>query len=580
MSDYTSSPPLTDLLTFMGHRDDHTHDDLSDLANVIIFGSSTTPGPDGIEILPNQIAEMYTTKVAIIPSALILLISCSMLIFTIFTYFKRVIKLYIGLVFYSVTEVLLFLRILLVYLLSEALPCGVTKSLTLFTMTLPILAILLITISRLIFIKYPLRYRNILLIKYQVVACVVAVIFALLIALWPALGACQPYYDTILGFCHLECDSICYGYIAVYVTLGILLPTLVVIGIYIYVYNVLKKHRERAQNRKNSLPGNNDQSPGGRKCENSKSGTAAPEKPRVKVCDLNQAGITIVNKVSLTIDKDALNLNNISIHTETNLIFTNNNGTIPEDQIKEDKSAKSDSDVVVTNFSVVTPKELSAFVEKEHKKATECSQNKGSHCAEERQRKPSNGIGDLLRFLPWEKSPLPLTVHGDLQPPEHGTVLTNPLHSSSEVETWQSKKFSLQCPSSANLLSTDWHKRKESAKPHDLRSIKPLFKEAVRRLSLVTEQTDLLRKKEIPWSLVLLTLIHITSSIPWIFILVSQDSIGMIASESGRVWLDLGNALLLCSVAISPLLYVLFTRLIRDKVWQIIKNMFKAMFGI
>ena len=171
-------------------------------------------------------------------------------------------------------------------------------------------------------------------------------------------------------------------------------------------------------------------------------------------------------------------------------------------------------------------------------------------------------------------------MHGDLQPPEHGTVLTNPLHSSSEVETWQSKKFSLQCPSSANLLSTDWHKRKESAKPHDLRSIKPLFKEAVRRLSLVTEQTDLLRKKEIPWSLVLLTLIHITSSIPWIFILVSQDSIGMIASESGRVWLDLGNALLLCSVAISPLLYVLFTRLIRDKVWQIIKNMFKAMFGI
>ena len=607
----TSSTPLG-LLTLKAHLDDltNTTEPASNLtlAELRIFGSTTILGPDEIEILPSQIAEMYATKVTIIPSAIVLLISCSILCVTIFTYFKRVIKLYIGLVFYAITELLLFLRILLFYLLSaqgslEMVPCGVTKSLSLFTMTLPGLAILLITISRLIFIRYPLRYRNILLIKYQLISCVVAVFFAVMIALWPALGACDPYYDRIYGICYLDCDSICYGYIAIYVTLGILLPTLVVIGIYIYVYKVLKKHRARAKNRENSLQGQVDHSPGFRKDERSRSSDDTPSIPRITVSDSSQAsaGITIVNKVSLTLDNDPLSLNNISIQTETNLIFTKfkDNNAYMTEQIREDKTRKKNSDLVITNVSVLTPMEIAAFAEKDHEETAKVSQRKGNDSFEqvyhpifdEKMQSPSYEKVDLVRASPaknhsLEKSPpdheSSQIVNNDRQPPAQNTIFTNPLHCdssasfSSELEYSRSKDFSLHGTSSANLLSPDWHKRleirKESARLCDIRRIKPIFKEAVRRLSIVTENTDQLRKKEIPWPLVLLTLIHITSSIPWILIIIFQRSVDMFTSSNGRIWLDLGNALLLCSVGVSPLLYVMFTRLIRDKVWQIIKK--------
>jgi hypothetical protein len=156
----------------------------------------------------------------------------------------------------------------------------------------------------------------------------------------------------------------------------------------------------------------------------------------------------------------------------------------------------------------------------------------------------------------------------------------NPLHSITKHEEKNPENISLPFPSSVNLLSPDWHKRqeigKETVKLSDIRRIKPLFRKAMRSLSLVTENTDQLRKKEIPWSLVLLTLIHITSSMPWIVILIAQDSFDMFTNDTGRDWLDFGNALLLCSVGVCPLLYILFTRLIRDKVWQIIKKMFKV----
>ena len=54
---------------------------------------------------------MYVTKVIIIPCSLILLLSSLTLCATIVIYFKRVIKLYLGLVFYSLSEILLFIQV-------------------------------------------------------------------------------------------------------------------------------------------------------------------------------------------------------------------------------------------------------------------------------------------------------------------------------------------------------------------------------------------------------------------------------------------------------------------------------------
>lgn len=558
-----SSTPL-DLFTFIDDRTSEPSTNFT-FAHDMIFGTTTNPGPDEIEILPNQIAQMTATKITIIPSAVILLISCSFLCLTIFTYFRRVIKLYIGLVFYSLTEVILFIKILLIYLLSangvlRKVPCGVTKAMSFFTMALPSLAVLLITVSRLIFIKYPLRYRNILIVKYQVLSCVAAVIFAFLLALWPAIGACEPFYDRRYGLCHLNCDSLCYKYIAVYITLGILLPTIVVIGIYIYVYSVLKKHRARVKKRNDTLRGQNDTYSGsGRKYRSSGVSGSCPTIPEIVVTDQDQTqtGITIVNRLSLTIDKGSNSLSNISFHTETNVIFTNNEKKFAnEGMMNENDSGserKTDPKVeVVGHVSVTKPKEMSTFA----------------------------GLGDIYKNTNTIYSGNGL--HGGLEERKSAAdekFYANPIHSHIGRQDILTKEILLPLPSSVNLLSPDWHKRleigKENVKLSDILNLKPFFWKTMKRLSLVTEHTDQLRKKEIPWSLVLLTLIHITSSIPWIAILILQDSIDMFTDESGRDWLDFGNALLVGSVGVCPLLYILFTRLIRDKVWQIIKRIFK-----
>ena len=572
-----------------------TREPTGELTLGIVAAHVTTSlqGPDDIEILPIQIAEMYITKVTIIPSAIVLLASCIILCFTIFNYFKRVMELYVGLVFYSITEVLLFLRILLLYILSdqgslERVPCGVTKSLSLFTMALPALAILLITLCRLIFIKYPLRYRSILLVKYQVIACVVAVIYVLVIAMWPALGACHPYYDRIVGLCKLDCDLVCYGYIGVYATLGIALPTLLVIVVYIYVYNVLRKHRARAKKmRRNSASNQTQRAKAEYPRENKvpQYGGTTPRTPEIIVSDHDQAGITIVNKVCLTINNDTLSINslsNISIHTETNLVFTKNDGGSRGESARASPGADkfqrgaktADSDLVITNVSVVSPTEFFSGVDKDEQEGI----NTVKEEANTKGKKEVTFWKESPIYEPFSKAPKDLTVSPTLD-----TTFINPLHSPTESFDDLHKDSPLQSPTSANSLSPEWFKNqeimKEESKLQDIRNInlKPMLKKAMRRLSLVTEHTDLLRKKEIPWSLVFLTLLHITTSIPWILILLDQESADSPKSDFEKVWLDFGNALLLCSVGVSPMLYVLFTRLIRDKVWELIKESIQSL---
>ncbi|KAL5262570.1 hypothetical protein ACHWQZ_G008091 [Mnemiopsis leidyi] len=511
---------------------------LRKLAAQVTTSALVPEAPDDIEILPIQIAEMQITRITIIPSAIVLLASCIILCFIIFNYFKRVMELYVGLVFYSMTEVLLFLRILLLYVLAdhgslEYIPCGITKSLSLFTMALPSLAILLITLSRLIFIKYPLRYRSILLVKYQVAACVAAVIFAFLIGMWPALGACHPYYDGNLGLCHLNCDLVCYWYIAAYVTLGIALPTLVVIVVYIYVYNVLKKHRARAKKMRRNSPSNPKQrkyTEYPRESRTPQYEGATSHTPEIVVSDHDKTGITIVNKVCLTINNDTLSINslsNISIHTQTNLVFTKNDSGLKGESAKASPGADkfrpgtktADSDLVITNVSVVPSTDLMSSIEKEQ-------QEGNSTVFEEEDTEGKKQV----TF--WKESPIYEPVckaaKNLIMSPTLDTTSMKQFDSSTESFDEPDVSRPLKSPNSANSLSPDWFKNqeiiKEDAKLHDIRNIKPMLKKAMKRFSLVTEHTDLLRKKEVPWSLVFLTLLHITTSIPWILILLDQDS--------------------------------------------------------
>ena len=505
----------------------------------------TLTGPENIIIIASQIKEMKLTRLTIIPAAVVLLLSSTTLCLTILLYFKRVIKLYLSLIFYALTELILFLQVLVFYLLAtedqlKQIPCGVTKSLGLFAMILPILAILLITICRLIFIKYPFHYRNILRIKYQLVCCLSAIGVALVMSLWPAMGVCRPYFHEDHNLCQLQHNSVCSVFVAVYIVLGILAPTAAVIGIYIFVYKVLRKHRARLSYRDStssrSLPKFASGSETSKKTN--KTSDAFSTLPAITITDCS-TGLTIVNNLAVTLC-DGTSHKNISVRSETSVMFASETvecGVTDKDVSKKECSAfdmkheeqkykRGDKDTVLINLAA------DECLEEEETESMACKHLSSS---------------------------VPRIV---IQPP---TTLK-------EVTPHPPQ---LHQPSlTRNFLSPHWlhtHDiKKEHTKLHEMRSgLSPYFKEAVRRLSSVTEYADLLIRKEIPWSLVLLTLIHISSSVPWILVEFYSTTFFSATAEE-RVWLDIGNAVLVGSVGVSPLLYITFTRLIRDKVWQVV----------
>ena len=514
---------------------------LEPLGNLIYSGTSENitsmymTGPENIIIIPSQIQEMKLTRLTIIPSAVILLLSSTALCLTIFLYFKRVIKLYLSLIFYSISELILFLQVLVFYLLAtqgklKQIPCGVTKSLGLFTMILPSLAILLITICRLIFIKYPFHYRNILRIKYQLFCCLCAILVAFGMSLWPAVGVCRPYFNEDHKMCQLQNNALCTTFVGLYIVLGILTPTVAVIGIYIYVYNVLRRNRARCSRRESNSSRSLQ-----KMSDTMKQGKQAADKfstlPSITITDCS-TGVTIVNNLTVTFF-DEKSHKNVSVRSETSVIFANETAEFgePTKNVNKDDCYSFTKDISESKHDKCTEKDTVLI-------------DLAVKCDDE--------------TLSYNKMYLPrIVIQSPINLTEESTG-PNPLNNSL----------------SPNFLSPHYlHTRdikKEHTKLHDMRyGLSPYLKEAARRLSSVTQYADLFIRKEIPWSLVLLTIIHISSSVPWILVEFYNTHF-FDASSDERVWMDFGNALLVGSVGVSPLLYIVFTRFIRDKILQVL----------
>ena len=218
------------------------------------LSSSTTSrsGFGELEISPSALENMFLTKWMIIPSALTLLFSCTLLILTVVKHQRRLIHLFYSLILFTSCELLLLLQLTVCFLFalfSSPLPCGLWKSVGMVALSLPLFSVLLIAISRIVFVRYPLRYRSLLPIRAQSAILLGFLLYSVLLGVWPALlGTCSPYMDIEHGVCLFDRASpYCSAYLVVYVVMAIALPTLCVLLIYGYVVMLNQRYGKRAR---------------------------------------------------------------------------------------------------------------------------------------------------------------------------------------------------------------------------------------------------------------------------------------------------------------------------------------------
>eukprot|EP00116_Pleurobrachia_bachei_P005101 sb/3465363/ len=205
-----------------------------------------------LEISPSALENMFLTKWMIIPSALTLIFSCTLLILTVVKHQGRLIHLFYSLILFTSCELFLLLQLTVCFLFalfSSPLPCGLWKSVGMIALSLPLFSVLLIAISRIVFVRYPLRYRSLLPIRVQSAILLGFLLYSVFLGVWPAvLGTCSPYMDIEHGVCLFDRASpYCSAYLVVYVVMAIALPTLCVLLIYGYVMMLNQKYRKRAR---------------------------------------------------------------------------------------------------------------------------------------------------------------------------------------------------------------------------------------------------------------------------------------------------------------------------------------------
>ena len=449
-------------------------------------------GPENMFILPDKLPHLRITRLLIVPSALVLVSGSLILVSIILRYFRRSIKLYIGLVVLSFTELLVFLQILAFYLLYlggqiKHLNCGIIKSVGLFILSLPILAILGITASRYIFIKYPFSYKEKLCIRHQVLAIIAGIIFAFASSIWPALGFCDTYYDTEIMICrfHLtECHA-CYVFLSVYMTIIIIIPMIFVMTMYIWLFYIFYKLKIKYRQRKKCFSFNP-------MCRNKndlpidKRDTFHDEEDKFVLpkIEISEYHVTIVNKV--TIDADSSSARKISVSTErivTGPMFAK--PTAAYSPATATHSSQSQSDTAITS--------------------TRTTPDKSNLSAE---------------YLEMKK-----------------------------IQEDETKYPDIIAKTKVGLTSL----RKHSA--HLLVAIR----KNTRRYS------ESIRENHIPWIIIVMVLMHVMSSTPWIVIEFCSDMF-FSTVEKEYLLMDIVNACLLASVSCTPVLYIICTRHIRDKV--------------
>ena len=205
----------------------------------------------------NPFQSEYNLKVTpwiAIPSYIFLLGSASILLFIIYKHFRSLLEIYISVIFYLCSQLLLLLTLSGTWaaeLFSEESleMCRVKIALQTFAILLPGYSIMMITAARSIFLTYPLSYLHYLRLRIQFLGFIAACLICGLISGLPSLGLCQSelnYTESGQMYCSYgdKKKSPCTAFYSILLVLGFLLPILTVFTLYGYIYKVVKKARK------------------------------------------------------------------------------------------------------------------------------------------------------------------------------------------------------------------------------------------------------------------------------------------------------------------------------------------------
>ena len=184
-----------------------------------------------------------------IPSYIILAVTSTTLLYIIYKHFRSLLEIYISVIFYLISQLLFLLTLTaswvteLIYPEESRDKCAVKLAFQSFAVTLPGYSILIITISKAVFLSCPLSYLSYLKLKVQLLSFVTAALICGLISNLPLFGVCPA--EPLLLAPGLEICSYgdrrepsCTVFYSVLLVLGFFLPLLAVISLYIYIYKV------------------------------------------------------------------------------------------------------------------------------------------------------------------------------------------------------------------------------------------------------------------------------------------------------------------------------------------------------
>ena len=185
------------------------------------------------------------TRILFCPCLLAMLISSILLIYLIRKYLRDGTIVYLSVITYSLSQILMFAVIvfdiiLSSWSLSSLLFCKIRATSEIFVLVVAAYSILVMTAVRFIFIHRPLRYRIILKIRNQLIVEVLMIILSATLTLSPVLfGLCALEVEEE-KFCHFQIGTgPCMIFQTIIVGVGIMLPVLATALLYGFIYKTI-----------------------------------------------------------------------------------------------------------------------------------------------------------------------------------------------------------------------------------------------------------------------------------------------------------------------------------------------------
>ena len=209
---------------------------------------------------------LIISKVISIPSYISLIIFSILTFYIIFKHFKRLLNIYLSVLFYIVSQLLLLLVLSISWIREltgseedqeTKLGCQIKQGFQTFCLLLPGYCIFIITAVRSIFVTFPLSYFDYIKRRNQLISFALAVLICGLISAAPSLGLCSAVVnsswlrerDEVTTYCSFDDKgkTECKVFYSIVATVGIILPFIGTVCLYIYMCRLAagaeKNHR-------------------------------------------------------------------------------------------------------------------------------------------------------------------------------------------------------------------------------------------------------------------------------------------------------------------------------------------------